>query len=163
MIACCTSCSLMLKTEYTELFAQSEMKEAAKNVWDAFEFLAKLDYEGKLKKVSIRSDHKFIYHAPCHLRAQGIGLPALDLLEKAGLNIVNADAGCCGISGSYGFHKDNYETSMKVGQKLFDAIKGDNYHKVVCDCGTCRMQIEHGTDTEAIHPIRILAKAYKKS
>ena len=90
-------------------------------------------------------------------------MPALDLLEKAGLNIVNADAGCCGISGSYGFHKDNYETSMKVGQKLFDAIKGDNYHKVVCDCGTCRMQIEHGTDTEAIHPIRILAKAYKKS
>ena len=57
--------------------------------------------------------------------------------EKAGLNIVNADAGCCGISGSYGFHKDNYETSMKVGQKLFDAINGDNYHKVVCDCGTC--------------------------
>ena len=67
----------MLKTEYTELFAQSEMKEAAKNVWDAFEFLARLDYEGKLKKVSIKSDHKFIYHAPCHLRAQGIGLPAV--------------------------------------------------------------------------------------
>ena len=163
VLACCTSCSLMLKTEYTELFAQSEMKEAAKNVWDAFEFLARLDYEGKLKKVSISSDHKFIYHAPCHLRAQGIGLPALDILEKAGLNIVNADAGCCGISGSYGFHKDNYETSMKVGQKLFDAINGDKYHKVVCDCGTCRMQIEHGTGTEAIHPIRILAKAYKKS
>lgn len=163
VIACCTSCSLMLKTEYTELFAQSEMKEAAANVWDAFEFLAQLEHEGRLKKASIRSDHKFIYHAPCHLRAQGIGLPALDILERAGLNIVNADAGCCGISGSYGFHKDNYETSMKVGQKLFDTINADNYHKVVCDCGTCRMQIEHGTDTEAIHPIRILAKAYRKS
>lgn len=162
VVACCTSCSLMLKNEYTELFAQSEMKEAAKNVWDAFEFLTELGEEGKLKKASASGSDKFIYHAPCHLRAQGMGLPAFDMLKEAGLNIVNADAGCCGMSGSYGFHASNYETSMKVGQDLFNAINADNYENVVCDCGTCRMQIEHGTDTKAVHPIQILAKLYKR-
>ena len=60
-------------------------------------------------------------------------------------------------------NKDNYETSMKIGQDLFDAINADNYHKVICDCGTCRMQIQHGTDVKAVHPIEILAKAYKKA
>ena len=48
-------------------------------------------------------------------------------------------------------------------QALFDAINADNYHKVICDCGTCRMQIQHGTDVKAVHPIEILAKAYKKA
>ena len=67
------------------------------------------------------------------------------------------------MSGSYGFHEKNYETSMKVGSALFDAIKADDYHKVVCDCGTCRMQIEHGTDVKSVHPIQVLAKAYKKA
>lgn len=163
VVTCCTSCSLMLKQEYTDLFAQSEMKEAAQNVWDVFEFLTKLQDEGELKQPVLNSSHKFIYHAPCHLRAQGMGLPAFDMLKQAGLNIVNADAGCCGMSGNYGFHKDNYETSMKVGQDLFNAINADDYHKVVCDCGTCRLQIEHGTEVQAVHPIQILAKAYKKS
>ena len=163
VVACCTSCSLMLKNEYTELFAQSEMKEAAKNVYDAFEFLRILEEKGELKQVKFSPDHKFIYHAPCHLRAQGMGLPALDMLQEIGVDIVNADAGCCGMSGSYGFHEKNYETSMKVGSALFDAIKDDDYHKVVCDCGTCRMQIEHGTDVKSVHPIQVLAKAYKKA
>lgn len=160
-VACCTSCSLMLKVEYTELFAQEEMKEAGKHVWDAFEFLTVLADKGELKQASINSSHKFIYHAPCHLRAQGMGLPALDMLQKAGLNIVNADAGCCGMSGSYGFHKENYETSMKIGADLFNAIKADDYHKAVCDCGTCREQIKHGTGIKTAHPIQILAKAYE--
>jgi len=35
----CTSCSLMLKEEYHELFGEDKMHKAAENVYDAFEFL----------------------------------------------------------------------------------------------------------------------------
>jgi glycerol-3-phosphate dehydrogenase subunit C len=162
VIACCTSCSLMLKAEYTELFAQEEMAQAAKNVYDAFEFLTILAEKGELKKVHVSSDKKFIYHAPCHLRAQGMGMPAVDLLKEIGVNIDSADAGCCGMSGSYGFHKENYETSMKIGSELFDKINASGAHKVVCDCGTCREQIKHGTNAKTTHPIQVLAKAYEQ-
>lgn len=161
VIACCTSCSLMLKAEYTELFAEEKMAEAAKNVYDAFEFLTILDENGELKKAKAKGDKKFIYHAPCHLRAQGMGTPAVDILQEIGVDIENADAGCCGMSGSYGFHKENYETSMKIGSELFDKINASGAHKVVCDCGTCREQIKHGTGAKTTHPIQVLAKVYE--
>lgn len=161
VIASCTSCALMLKSEYTELFAQSEMKEAAANVYDDFEFLAIMQEEGTLKLPKSSGGKKLIYHAPCHLRAQGMGLPALDMLQEIGVDIENADAGCCGMSGSYGFRKENYETSMKVGEKLFNTIRESGASEVVCDCGTCREQIKHGTQQAVCHPIQVLAKAYK--
>ena len=161
VVACCTSCSLMLKAEYTELFAEEKMAEAAKNVYDAFEFLTILDENGELKKAKAKGDKKFIYHAPCHLRAQGMGTPAVDILREIGVDIDTADAGCCGMSGSYGFHKENYETSMKIGSELFDKINASGAHKVVCDCGTCREQIKHGTDVKTTHPIQVLARVYE--
>lgn len=161
VIASCTSCALMLKCEYTELFAQSEMKEAAANVWYDFEYLTMLQDKGELKLPKSTDGQKMIYHAPCHLRAQGMGMPALDILHEIGINIDDANAGCCGMSGSYGFRGENYETSMKVGEKLFTTIKESGAAKVVCDCGTCREQIKHGTSAPTCHPIQILAEAYK--
>ena len=32
----------------------------------------------------------------------------------------------------------------------------------ICDCGTCRLQIQHGTQAKTCHPVEILAKAYGK-
>lgn len=164
VVACCTSCSLMLKNEYQELFSMVEMAEAAKNVYDAFEYLHILDSQGKFNKsFATKPSKKFIYHAPCHLRAQAMGLPALETLkDDIGVDIVNADAGCCGMSGNYGFKKENYETSMKIGSALFGKIAESGAEQVVCDCGTCREQIRHGSDKPTCHPIEILAEAYGK-
>jgi glycerol-3-phosphate dehydrogenase subunit C len=163
VIACCTSCSLMLKQEYQELFHEAEMTEAAQNVYDAFEFLAMLDEKGELKTGFHDVNHKYLYHVPCHLRAQGIGLPVLDIMRQIpGLAIETADAGCCGMSGNYGFKGDKYEISMKIGEKLFNRIQQSNADEVLTDCGTCRLQIRHGAKAETCHPIEILAEAYGK-
>lgn len=164
VIACCTSCSLMLKKEYVELFSQVEMVEAAKNVYDAFEFLALLEEKGEFSHdFEPKKDKKYLYHEPCHLKAQGIGMPSFEILKDVlGVNIDNADAGCCGISGNYGFKKEKYDISMKVGAPLFDRIKESGADEIVCDCGTCRMQITHATKAKNCHPIQVLAKAYKR-
>lgn len=164
VVACCTSCSLMLKQEYAELFSQQDMVDAAQNVYDAFEYLEILEEKGKLSHDFVgKKDKKYIYHAPCHLRAQAIGLPAYKMLkDMVGIEIENADAGCCGMSGSYGFKKEKYEISMKVGEELFNRIKESGANEVVCDCGTCRMQIVHATHAKVCHPIQLLAKAYKR-
>lgn len=69
-------------------------------------------------------DLKLIYHAPCHLRAQGNGLPGLELLRRLdGVTVENADAGCCGISGSYGFKKEKYDIAQTVGSELFAKVR----------------------------------------
>ena len=49
---------------------------------------------------------------------------------------------------------------MKIGAKLFERVKQGGFDKVISDCGTCRMQIHHGTDVKPVHPIEVLAKAY---
>lgn len=161
VVACCTSCSLMLKKEYEELFDEESMKEAAKNVYDAFEFLAMLEDEGKLNTSFGNLSQRLLYHVPCHLKSQGFGTPAARILgEIPGVKVELADAGCCGMSGNYGFKEDKYEISMKIGAELFSRIAEAKADKVICDCGTCRLQIEHGGHVKPCHPVEILAKAY---
>lgn len=157
----CTSCSLMLKEEYHELFGEDEMHEAGKNVYDAFEFLDILAEKNQLNMNFKTLAKKLLYHVPCHLKSQAIGLPAAEILEEIpGVKVMTADAGCCGISGNYGFRKDRYEISMKIGAKLFERAAKKDYDEIISDCGTCRMQIKHGTKVTPCHPIEILASAY---
>ena len=91
------------------------------------------------------------------MKVQAIGFPSLDLLRQIPkIQVTEADAGCCGISGSYGFKADKHEISMKIGAKLFKKIKSANVDYVLSECGTCRLQIENGSGKKAIHPISIL-------
>ena len=161
VITACTSCSLMLKREYQELFDLDESEAVAARVYDACEFLLELHDQGRLNTEFVRQNGKFIYHAPCHLRAQGMGRPALELLKMLpDIEVDDADAGCCGISGSYGFKDDKYDISMAIGAELFGRIKAARADAAVSDCGTCRMQIAHGAGVRTIHPLALLAKAY---
>ncbi len=162
VITPCTSCSLMLKEEYHELFGEHAMHEAAENVYDAFEFLEILQERGAFNENLKPLNQKLLYHVPCHLKSQAIGLPAQDILEEiGGVKVQTADAGCCGIAGNYGFRKDKYNISMKIGAKLFERVKRKDFDRVISDCGTCRMQIYHGTDIKPCHPLEILAQAYQ--
>ena len=70
-------------------------------------------------------------------------------------------AGCCGISGSYGFKKEKYQIGMEVGEELFDTIKNSNCEIVTTECGTCQAQIKHGTGKKAYHPVSVIRKLVK--
>lgn len=162
VITACTSCGLMLKQEYQELFHLGGMDENAANIYDIMEYLSLLDDEDKLNKNLGAIREEMLYHAPCHLRAQGMGLPALDILSLIPeYRIENAAAGCCGMSGSYGMQSSKRAISLKIGEKLFDRIRQAGVSTVVCDCGTCRLQIGDGAKVEAVHPVCVLARAYE--
>ncbi len=162
ILTACTSCGLMLKQEYRELFAADGAGEVAARTWDAMEFLLSLRDAGRPNTAFRPVTGKYLYHAPCHLRAQGIGRPALELLAAVpGIAVADLDAGCCGIAGSYGFKDDRYEISMAIGQELFARIKAEQADAVLTDCGTCRLQIAHGTGAKALHPVSVLRKAYE--
>ena len=131
------------------------------HVQDACEFLIGLIESGELD-IDVREDAtKLVYHAPCHLRAQGIGKPGLDLLRMASANVEDARSGCCGISGSYGFKKEKYDVAASVGSDLFKAVKDSAAEYCVTECGTCRLQISHHTKLPSMHPISWLRKLVK--
>ncbi|TME78290.1 MAG: hypothetical protein E6I47_12745 [Chloroflexi bacterium] len=91
----------------------------------------------------------------------GIGYPAMRLLRLIpGVKLEEVDEGCCGISGTFGVKVEKYDLSMKIGSRLFAAVKAAGTDAVLADCETCRMQVEHGAGAHSAHPIDILARAY---
>ena len=161
VITCCTSCGLMLKQEYQELFCVDGTREVAARLYDAAEFLVELHEQGRLNTGFSSRNEKFLYHPPCHLRAQGIGRPSLHLLRLLpGIEITDADAGCCGVAGNYGFKDDKYEVAMAIGSTLFHKIQCSDVEAVVSDCGTCRLQIKQATGVKTIHPMAVVRHAY---
>lgn len=159
----CTSCGLTLKREYHELFGLDAAREVAGQIHDADEYLLCLHDDGRLDTAFAPVPGRFLYHAPCHLRAQGIGRPSLELLRLIpGLDIADADAGCCGLSGSYGFKADKAHIARAVGEPLFEKIRGHQPDAVLSECGTCRLQLAHHTGADACHPVSVLAEAYPR-
>lgn len=155
----CPSCALMFREEIPEYFPDLIDELGLGLLEDAQDFLLRLADKGELniKNLPEQPDLNLIYHAPCHLRAQGNGLPGFDLLnELDGVTVRAANAGCCGISGSYGFKKEKYQIGMDIGAELFQKIKDSDALIGTCECGTCRVQMTHGSGKPAVHPVTAL-------
>jgi glycerol-3-phosphate dehydrogenase subunit C len=76
------------------------------------------------------------------------------------LLIIESQAACCGVAGTYGYKSEKYQVAMDVGKPLFEFVKETGSPLVVCDSETCRWQISHGTGLPSIHPVELLAAAY---
>jgi glycerol-3-phosphate dehydrogenase subunit C len=161
IIASSTSCGLMLKHDYAHLLEIPRADAVGSRVYDICEYLWMLQEAGELDTDFQAVDTRVLYHAPCHLKSHGIGYPAMRLLRLIpGVRVEEVDEGCCGISGTYGVKVEKYDLSMKIGSRLFEAVKAAGSDSVLADCETCRMQVEHGAGSQSAHPIDILARAY---
>ena len=159
-----TSCTLTLKEEAPELldYYTDDARLVAANTFDFNEFLLLLYESGELQVDGLRPLPLTLpYHPPCQYRAHRIGRPAVELLALIPeLTIVESEAACCGIAGTYGFKKEKYDIAMAVGQPLFEFVQQANAPLAVCDSETCRWQITHGSGIPAVHPVELLAAAY---
>lgn len=160
----CPSCALMFNADIPEYFPniaetlqKSSPQSSLPSISDAQSFLWNCVSTGDLLLKPAPKALKVIYHAPCHLRAQGIGLPGLALLQALpNVTALNANAGCCGISGSYGFKKEKYAIGMDVGEELFAVLRTSNADYAASECGTCRLQMRHGSQINSLHPVSIV-------
>jgi FAD/FMN-containing dehydrogenase/Fe-S oxidoreductase len=102
---------------------------------------------------------RVLLHGHCHQRAMGLVPPAKALLSRIpGATVMDAEAGCCGMAGSFGYGRDHYEVSQAIGERrLFPAVRARGEGTVVVAAGTsCRHQIRDFTDVEAVHPAVLL-------
>ena len=158
-----TSCTLTLKEEAPELLDMhdEDTQLVAAHTYDISEFLLMLWERGQLRTDFQPVPMRVVYHPPCQYRAHRLGLPALELLSLIPeLEIVESDAACCGIAGTYGYKAEKYDIAMSVGKPLFDLVADVTPPLVVCDSETCRWQITHATGVKSVHPVEILARAY---
>ncbi len=155
-----STCAMTLREEYPELLGidNASVKDS---VLLATRFIHQALESGNVQ-LKFREDFRarIAYHTPCHLERLGWGIFSYELLKMIpGVECVLLDSCCCGISGTYGFKKENYEASQAIGKPLFDQIRSVNPDIVACDCETCKWQIEMSTGYTVKHPISILADA----
>jgi glycerol-3-phosphate dehydrogenase subunit C len=158
-----TSCTLMLKREAREILEMeddAELRMVSDRVFDICEYLLALHDRGELRTDFRPLPITVTYHAPCQQQGHGIGKPALDLMALVPeLRVVENDATCCGVAGTYGLKKEKYDIAMKVGAGLFAQIADARPEAAVCDSETCRWHIEKATGVKSVHPIEILHRA----
>lgn len=159
------TCSYVLKFDYRDHLDGKERDDAevvAGHTYDAAEYLMKvhkgegtsldLDFPGEVPE-------KVTYHAPCHLRAQNIGLRSRDLLKLTGAK-VSVVAECSAIDGTWGYRQENYEASRKVARKMAKAIERAGGDAVAGDCHLANGGIVQETGRQPVHPVSLVARAY---
>ena len=100
-----------------------------------------------------------LLHAHCHQRAMGLAPAARSLLSRIpGTTVVDLDAGCCGMAGSFGYTREHYDVSRAIGElKLLPAARALPPGAVLVAAGTsCRHQVDHFTGVRALHPAVLL-------
>ena len=159
-LATSSTCVLTMREEYPGVLGidNAAVKE---DILLAVRFIYEVIERGEAK-VAFKPGFKAkaAYHVPCHQEKLGWSLFTRALMEMIpGMDLIPLDSNCCGIAGTYGFKKENYERSQQIGQPLFDDILRVAPDYVVCECETCKWQIEMSTHVPVRNPITVLAEA----
>ena len=157
------SCTGMLKHEAHEIMGvdDARLADVGTRIRDMMEFLLELADADELPEFKRSIDITVPYHAPCQLKAQGMGQPAMELLKLIpGVVPVESGVTCCGMAGTYGLKKEKYAIAQKVGAPLFDMVQQTNKDLALCDTETCRWQIAKGSGVRTEHPIHLVHQAY---
>ena len=159
------TCSYVLKNDYKDYLSGKEADDAAlvaAHTYDAAEYLMKV-HKGEGTSLDTEFSGEVpatvTYHAPCHLRAQNIGLRSRDLIKLTGAK-VSVVAECSGIDGTWGYRQENYEASRKVARKMANAIEKQNSDVVAGDCHLANGGIVQETGRTPVHPVSLVARAY---
>ncbi len=157
------TCSYVLKQDYPDYVGGPEAELVAEHTYDSSEYLwekvHKDDYRELDGDFAGTVPEAVTYHAPCHLRAQNIGLKSRDLMKKTGTKI-QLVAECSAIDGTWGYRSENYATSRKVAAKMARAIESADNDTVVGDCHLANGGITQETGHQPLHPMQYLARAY---
>ncbi|MBP7679161.1 MAG: FAD-binding protein [Bacteroidales bacterium] len=164
------SAILSFRDEYPDLVGP-ELKDFAtklsKNCLMFDEFFMREIKSGNISKDHFtRSKANIKLHGHCHQKALSTTGPTKEMLSfPENYTVEEIPSGCCGMAGSFGYEKEHYELSMKVGELvLFPAVRQSDQTFIIAAPGTsCRHQIKDGTGREALHPVEVMWSAIDPS
>lgn len=164
VLVCEPSCASALTDDLPDLIGDAIVAEQLEQgVFMIDQFLLDEVESGNLKSTFASKATSILIHGHCHQKAL-FGTQAMKKLfaRVEGLNCAEVPSGCCGMAGSFGYEKEHYALSEKIGREiLFPAIEAKDESTEVVACGfSCRHQIEHFTGKKARHFVQLLrAKA----
>jgi len=164
------SAILSFRDEYPRLVDKhlvADAKKLSRNVLVIDEFLAREVKKGKISSAQFTTEkEELLLHGHCHQKSLGNIHESVRLLSvPQNYSVKLIPSGCCGMAGSFGYEKEHYKISQKVGEMvLFPAVNNAVESTKIVAAGTsCRHQIKDATERKAIHPVEVLwAAALKK-
>ena len=155
VVVCEPSCASALIDDLPDLIDDGALaKRISSNVMMIDTFLqAEMD-AGRVDVAFRSGAQRILIHGHCHQKAlYGTGAMKAVLDQIDGLEVAEIPSGCCGMAGSFGYEKEHYEVSCKVGEEtLLPAVRSANADTEIIACGfSCRHQIKDLAGREAKH------------
>jgi len=104
-----------------------------------------------------------LVHGHCHHKAVLDFDAEKKLLHAMELDFEVPASGCCGMAGSFGFERDHYDVSVRIGEHaLLPAVRRAPADSLIVANGfSCRTQIREQTGREALHVADLLHMGVK--
>jgi len=127
------------------------------------EFISSEIYKGNINKELFTKEKRLIkLHGHCQQKSLSSVAPTVKLLSlPENYTVETIPSGCCGMAGSFGYEKEHYDLSMKIGELvLFPTVRKQAQEVIIAAPGTsCRHQVKDGTGRNALHPVEVLYNA----
>ncbi|MEO8413023.1 MAG: FAD-linked oxidase C-terminal domain-containing protein [Ginsengibacter sp.] len=160
------SAILTFRDEYIDLADDKNLyaaKELAKNVYLVDEFIANEIDKGNINKDFFTKETRLIQlHGHCQQKALSSVASSVKMMSlPENYSVETIPSGCCGMAGSFGYEKEHYELSMKIGELvLLPAVRSQAIDVIIAAPGTsCRHQVKDGTGRKALHTVEVLYDA----
>jgi Fe-S oxidoreductase len=163
------SAILGFRDEYPELAGNGLKKTAmdlAQNCFMIDEFIAGEYKEGRITRDMFgRENAEVLLHAHCQQKAIITSASTIEMLSiPENYSVKEIPSGCCGMAGSFGYEKEHFDLSNKIGELvLFPEVRKSSTGTIITAPGTsCRHHIKDGTGRIVLHPVEVLYNALKK-
>ncbi|MEJ2253633.1 MAG: (Fe-S)-binding protein [Nitrospirota bacterium] len=147
VLSLCPTCTVTLREHYP-LFVGEGLARAM----DATAFLHGED----LALLPEKAQGAAAFHDPCHLRyALGVWEEPRELMRRAGLDVLEAEQGCCGLSAAL-THRETSEALLERRARAYAPA-----HTLVTACPGCMLQLSrvHG---RVLHLVEVLEGAMRE-
>jgi Fe-S oxidoreductase len=152
------SCLLTLRDETLTMGIGDAATTVAGQALMFEEFIAREAAAGRFA-VELRSaGQAILVHGHCHQKAFGAVAAILDvirLIPGAAPELI--ESSCCGMAGSFGYEASHQAVSMQMAEAdLLPAVRARPDAIIVADGTSCRQQIDHGAQRQALHVASLL-------
>jgi Fe-S oxidoreductase len=163
------SAILGFRDEYPELAREDQKNAAERIAANSFmidEFITREFKSGRINS-DLFSDQaaSVLVHAHCQQKAIASSSSTIEMLSiPRNYNVREIPSGCCGMAGSFGYEREHFDFSNKIGELvLFPEVRKAGADTIIAAPGTsCRHHIKDGTGRIALHPAVALYNALKK-
>jgi Fe-S oxidoreductase len=156
ILFCEPSCLSAVKEDAPSLLRglqQERAREVSKACLMFEEFAGQLDLPLRAGPTRI------LLHGHCHQKSMGLLAATSALLARIpSATVVDLDAGCCGMAGSFGYTRRHYDVSVAIAnRRLLPAVEAMKAGEVLVAPGTsCRHQVADLSSATAVHPAVLL-------